>query len=300
MDFPAPSTTYPRAMRTTPQPLRRRDRGSGSLLRLVLVRVGLPALAIAIVASVAFATIPRPAAGTSAGADGGPPIAAERQSSLVPFADARDRLADENRPFVVTVIGDSTGDAPGEWVDLAFRQLAEETDRPLVQHSWDLVNSSYLPAVESNADAASAPLIVWNGSASGKTGEYSLAHFDTLVPAQPDLVIFNHGLNNVPKPAAVGPQLTALVAEVERYWPATAGFAAILENPRFDAWADAHRDVIDNVTSWLGEHSSVRSIDVHSAYLAVEPEALLLPDLLHPNPAGSAVTAATVLEALRR
>ena len=54
------------------------------------------------------------------------------------------------------------------------------------------------------------------------------------------------------------------------------------------------------MTSWLGEHSSVRTIDAHSAYLEVDPTGLLLPDLLHPNPAGSAVTAATVLEALRR
>jgi hypothetical protein len=251
--------------------------------------------------SVAFATVPRPAAGTSAGADSGPAIAAEPRSELVSFADARDRLADSGRPFVITVIGDSTGDQPGEWVDLAFRELAEDLDRPLIQHPWDLLTASYLPEIRSNVDAASAPLVVWNGSASGKTGQYSLAHFDALVPAQPDLVIFNHGLNNVPKPQTVAPQLTALVAEIERYWPESVGYAAILENPRFDDWSTEHGTVIDNVGSWLAENQAVRPIDVHAAYLAApSPELLLLPDLLHPSPAGSAVTAATVLDAVRR
>jgi hypothetical protein len=267
----------------------------------VLVRIGVPVFVAGVLLSVAFATVPRPAAGTAAGADSGPAIAAEPRSQLVSFADARDRLADSGRPFVVTVIGDSTGNEAGEWVDLAFRELAEELDRPLVQHPWDILTDSYLPEIRSNADATSAPIIVWNGSASGKTGQYSLEHFDTLVPAQPDLVVFNHGLNNVPEPETVAPQLTALVAEIERYWPESVGYAAILENPRFDEWATAHATVIDNVASWLAENQAVREIDVHGVYrAALSPELLLLPDLLHPSAAGSALTASTVLDALRR
>ncbi|MET1051436.1 MAG: SGNH/GDSL hydrolase family protein [Mycetocola sp.] len=268
----------------------------------VLLRVGLPVVVGAVLVSALFATLPRPAAGTSAGAEDGPVVAAEPQSVLVSFAEARDRITDSQRPFVVTVIGDSTGNEAGEWVDVAFRELSEDLDRPLVQHPWDILSNTYLPEIRSNADATAAPIIVWNGSASGKTGAYSLAHFATLVPEQPDLVIFNHGLNNVPQPATVAPELTALVAEVERYWPRSVGFAAILENPRFDQWATAHAAVIDNVTSWLAENQAVRGIDVHSAYIAtgVAAETLLLPDLLHPTPAGSALTAATVLEAFRR
>ncbi|MET0886709.1 MAG: SGNH/GDSL hydrolase family protein [Mycetocola sp.] len=268
---------------------------------MVLLRVGIPVVVAGVLLSIAFATLPRPAAGTAAGADSGPAIAAEHRSTLVSFADARDRLDDSGRPFVVTVIGDSTGDQPGEWVDLAFRELAESLDRPLIQHPWDILTDSYLPEISFNEDAPSAPIVVWNGSASGKTGQYSLAHFDTLVPAQPDVVILNHGLNNVQKPQTVAPQLTALVAEIERYWPESVGYAAILENPRFDDWSAAHTTVIDNVGSWLAENQAVRPIDAHAAYLASPtPELLLLPDLLHPSPAGSAMTAATVLDALRR
>lgn len=296
-------------MSTSPPPVPRGSRyRSPGFLSLVLIRVGVPVLLGAVLVTLAFAALPRPAAGTSAGTSVGTstnsdsdPVAAEPVSRLLSFADARDRLSDASRPFVVSVIGDSTGNEPGEWVDVAFRELSEELDRPLVQHPWDILTNTYLPEIRSNEDAASAPLIVWNGSASGKTGAYSLARFETLVPDRPDLVIFNHGLNNVPKPATVAPQLTALVAEVERYWPHAVGFAAILENPRFDAWAVAHVAVIDNVTSWLAENQAVRAIDVHGAYLA-DPagQSLLLPDLLHPSPAGSALTARTVLDALRR
>lgn len=289
-------------MSTSPRPVqpdaRRHGRG---VVAAALIRVGIPVVLTGVLLSVAFATVPRPAAGTSAAADSGPAIAAEPRSDLVSFADARDRMSDPARPFVVAVIGDSTGNQPGEWVDVAFRELSEDLDRPLIQHPWDVLTASYLPEIRSNEDAASAPLIVWNGSASGKTGQYSLAHFDTLVPVHPDIVIFNHGLNNVPEPQSVGPQLTALVAEIERYWPESVGYAAILENPRFDDWAAQHTTVIHNVTSWLAENQSVRAIDVHSAYLAAaNPQLLLLPDLLHPSPTGSAVTAATVLDALHR
>ena len=300
MSFAPLAGTYPRPMSTTRRLLRRGSRRPG-FVSTVLLRVGVPVLVGAVLVSVAFATLPRPAAGTSAGADDGPVVAAEPRSRLVSFADARDRLTDSGRPFVVSVIGDSTGNEPGEWVDLAFRELSEELDRPLIQHPWDILTNTYLPEIRSNEDGASAPIIVWNGSASGKTGAYSLDHFAALMPAQPDLVVFNHGLNNVPKPETVGPQLTALVAEVERYWPESVGYAAILENPRFDQWAAAHTAVIDNVTAWLAENQAIRPIDVHTAYLdSPDADTLLLPDLLHPSPAGSGVTAATVLDAIRR
>lgn len=284
------------SLRPVPEETRRRN-----FVATVLLRVGIPVLVGAVLVSIAFTSVPRPAAGTSAGADDGPVVAAEPRSRLLSFSDARNRLKDASRPFTVAVIGDSTGDEPGEWVDLAFRELSEDLDRPLVVHPWDILSNSYRQEIRSNDDGAAAPLIVWNGSASGKTGAYSLAHFATLVPAQPDVVIVNHGLNNVRKPSTVAPELTALVAEIERYWPQSVGYAAILENPRFDDWASAHDVVIDGVTSWLADNQAVRSIDVHSAYLnSPDVNALLLPDRLHPSPAGSALSAETVLAAFLR
>jgi lysophospholipase L1-like esterase len=272
--------------------------------RRILTRVGIPVVIAAVLAAAFFVLSPRPAVVTGAATDsagGNVAAAADPTLSLASFGDARDLLDDADRTFVVQVVGDSTGNEPGEWVDVAFRALALELDRPLVQHPWDVLSSAYSAPIRFNEDAPHALLEVWNGSASGKTAEYSLANFDALVPAQPDLVILNHGLNNVLAPAQVGEQFTALVAEIERSWPSPIGYAALLENPRLDQYAAAHEDVIAHVTTWLTEHPQVRSIDVRSAYLAsAELPLLLLPDLLHPTPAGSALTAATVLDAINR
>lgn len=279
-------------------------RGSRRFRRRILIKVGIPVAIATVLGALFFAYSPRPVAvPAAAGNSDGGNIAAGASSalSLASFTDARNLLNDTERTFVIQVIGDSTGNEPGEWVDVAFRSLALQLDRPLIQHPWDLLTGAYLAPISANENGTHAPLEVWNGSASGKTAAYSLDNFGALVPETPDLVILNHGLNNVLEPSQVGEQFTALVAEVERRWPSQVGYAALLENPRLDQYAAAHDDVLKHVTGWLAEHQEVRAIDVHSAYLeSPEITTLLLPDLLHPTPAGSALTATTVLEALNR
>lgn len=220
-------------------------------------------------------------------------------TDLLPFSDAWSRITDPNRPFVAVVLGDSTGNAQGEWVDLAFRELSEKLDRPLVEHPWNLESARYGEPITANSDSNAAPIIVWNGSASGKTAEYSLRYYDTLVPQQPDVLLLNHGLNNVRKPDAVDGQFSDVLTRTEQSWPRSVGYAALLENPRFDDWADAHDAVLSRVQSWLDERPFVLGIDVHSAYLARrDPLSLLSVDLLHPSAAGSQLTADTVLAAI--
>lgn len=217
----------------------------------------------------------------------------------LPFEDAWDRIEASNRPFVAAVAGDSTGNAPGEWVDLAFRQLAVSTDRPLTIHFWNPDIEEYDIVAEANSDARNAPLIVWNGSASGRTAAYSLEHIDALFPKQPDVMILNHGLNNVRNPATVGAEFSAFVSAVEDRWTANVGYAVVLENPRFDKWEAAFQDVVANIEAWAKPLSNVLVIDVHNAYLDDEDvSSLLFDDHLHPNSEGSSVTARTVLDAI--
>lgn len=220
-------------------------------------------------------------------------------SGLLPFADAWNRIDDSSRPFVVVVLGDSTGNAQGEWVDVAFRSLAEQLDRPLIEHPWNLESARYGDPITANADGDGAPLVLWNGSASGKTAAYSLRYYDSLVPEQPDALILNHGLNNVRNPDSVGGEFSDILTRTEQSWPASVGYAALLENPRFDDWAEAHDAVLSRVRSWLDDRPFVLGIDVHSTYLArADLSSLLTVDLLHPSPAGSQVTADTVLAAI--
>lgn len=229
-------------------------------------------------------------------------IAQEDEASSVPilrFAGAWSELADTERTFTVLVAGDSTGDQPGEWVDIAFRSLALENDRPLVIHQWDKETAAYGSEIRANEDATGAELVVWNGSAAGKTAAYSLEHLDVLAPEHPDVVFINHGLNNSRHPDAVGGELTDLVAAIESRWGGTVGYAAILENPRFDEWHDGHAAVIDQVRTWATAHPDILLIDAYSAYLDTgDPLDYLLPDELHPTPDGSELTASTVLDAI--
>lgn len=229
-------------------------------------------------------------------------VVVERESidtDLLPFTDAWTRIDDPEREFVVVVLGDSTGNEQGEWVDRAFRMLSEELDRPLVEHPWNLQTAQYAEPITVNGDAEGAPIVVWNGSASGKTAAYSLENYDRLVPQQPDVLFLNHGLNNVRRPDRVAPEFSDVLTRTEQTWAGTVGYAALLENPRFDDWAAAHDAVLDSVRSWLDERPFVLGIDVHDAYLAREDVATLLTvDLLHPSPAGSQVTAETVLAAI--
>ncbi|GAB2513890.1 SGNH/GDSL hydrolase family protein [Paramicrobacterium agarici] len=218
----------------------------------------------------------------------------------IPFTEAWSRISQADTPFVVTVAGDSTGNAPGEWVDRAFHTLAAEKERPLVIHFWNEETHKYDLVSRANSDAEGAPIVVWNGSASGKTAAYSLKHIDLLVPEQPDAVIINHGLNNVRNPDSAAPQIQAFVRAVDERWEETIGYAVILENPRFDRWKEPFEDVVSNVTDWAQPLSNVLLINVYEAYLDSENlDQLLFDDRLHPNTAGSQFTAQVVLTAIQ-
>ncbi|QPZ39846.1 SGNH/GDSL hydrolase family protein [Paramicrobacterium chengjingii] len=217
----------------------------------------------------------------------------------VRFGDAWSRINDTTTPFVVTVAGDSTGNAPGEWVDRAFHTLAESMSRPLVIHFWNERTHKYDLTSRANGGAGSAPIIVWNGSASGKTPAYSLKHLDQLMPEQPDAVIINHGLNNVRNPDSAAPQIQAFMSAVEARWDEAIGYAVILENPRFDRWKEPFENVVTGITEWAQPLSNVLLINVYDAYLESDNlDQLLFDDRLHPNTAGSQFTADVVLSAI--
>lgn len=217
----------------------------------------------------------------------------------LPFSEAWARLKTPGREFVIAVAGDSTGNESGEWVDRVSRQLAERYDRPLVEHSWSLEGAQYGSPISPASDAHGAALTVWNGSAPGKTAAYSLKHLDALIPVRPDVVIINHGLNNVRNPEGTVPEMTSLIRAIEQKWSGHIGYAVVLENPRLDSWQSAHEEVIHRVTEWAESNPNILPLDVYDAYLDADaPRQLLHDDRLHPNPRGSTLSADTILEAL--
>lgn len=216
----------------------------------------------------------------------------------IAFADAWGRVQDNGRPFVIAVVGDSTANDEDEWANLAFQQLAQDLNRPLVHHVWDLATNSYVDNYDGNDDGSNAPLIVWNGSAPGMDGAYSLANIAAMIPEAPDAIFLNHGHNAFPTPTTLVDQLDQLRDSLTTTYP-EAGLASVIQNPRLDDRAEAFEAALATERQWLTEHPEILAIDVNAAYKSAGNLASLLnSDRLHPSPAGSEVAAEAVLAAL--
>jgi hypothetical protein len=82
-----------------------------------------------------------------------------------PLAEARDILADATR-VTLAVLGDSTSNSRSEWVHLWAEHLAQ-----------------------------GRPVTIWSGSQTGSDPTYPLGAPETMVPEEPDLVIYIYGHN---------------------------------------------------------------------------------------------------------
>ena len=207
------------------------------------------------------------------------------------LAAARAALAGRG-PVVVSVLGDSTGNEDGEWVDLWARSLGSK--RRVVLHQWDDDHGGWQPRVRTYGTRGPA-VTIWNGSKSGAAAGYAHARLQVLEPDRPDLVVYSFGHNHSPG-KAVGP-MRSLVDAVEARWRGTPSEVVILQNPELGARAAKHARVEAELRAWAAR-AGLPTIDVFGAYQSRADEPLLLKDFHHPNAAGSAVWATVVEEAL--
>jgi hypothetical protein len=211
----------------------------------------------------------------------------------VPVALAR--LTQEQRPWVVVVAGDSTGNGVDEWIYGTFEQLAARYRRPLLVHNWDEELNRYVSITRLGSGRTRAPLVVWNGSAPGKDPEYSLDHIAAIAPEQPDLFLVNHG-HNIDYPAQAVSEVAGLIADEMTRWPSRPAMAVALQNPRTALIPEAHAAVVQRIgQEWSGSH--VLTIDAFHAFRGRLPS-LLRPDGVHPNPRGSRIWTKVAIEAL--
>ena len=196
----------------------------------------------------------------------------------------------------MTVIGDSTGNEPDEWVFPVVTEIAARHDRPVTVHRWDIRTNKYVDDVIVGS-GTNAPIIVWNGSASGKDGLYSASQFGTLAPERPDLAIINHG-HNMPTADAATQQIKVLEELLVGAWDDAPAIAVTIQNPRTDA-GKAKMEALSKGIKDKWEDSRVQILDVQSAFEASGnlPE-LLTDDGYHPSDAGHLLWANTVLNAL--
>ncbi|WP_153392874.1 SGNH/GDSL hydrolase family protein [Ornithinicoccus halotolerans] len=206
-----------------------------------------------------------------------------------PLEEAQQILT-ADAPVTLVVLGDSTSNTRDEWVHLWAEELAEQ--RPVDISHWDETSQAgYVePDVLSESGDGSA-LTIWSGSQSGSGPTYPLAALETVVPEQPDLVIYSYGHNitaeQVPEDfGQLHEGITGLYGEVPTL--------AVLQNPQL---GDANADVREAVADWA-ESNGVGTINVAEAFLAEGNLDTLMSDAVHPDADGQQLWAATVSSAL--
>jgi lysophospholipase L1-like esterase len=195
-------------------------------------------------------------------------------------------------PVVVSVLGDSTGNEDGEWVDLWARGLGATHRVDL--HQWDDTRGGWQPRVRAYGQGGPA-VTIWNGSKSRAQAAYARTRLDAMQPERPDLVLYSFGHNHSPG-RAVGP-VRSLVSAVDDRWPGSPSAVLVLPNPQLGATAGKQARVKAELTRWAAK-DGLPKIDVYAAFEANADEATLFKDFRHPSPAGSAVWADVVSQAL--
>ena len=205
------------------------------------------------------------------------------------------RLDDASQPLTIAVVGDSTGNNDDEWVSLTAERINREYGRTVIYNPWLPATTAYGAA--RTLPGEGEPVTIWNFSAPGERSAYSIRHLAVGVPETPDLVIINHGHNELPSEAAgfIG-SLIDRVGELRDPAPA---LAVTLQNPRLDELGiEPSQRISSAVAELISEHPGAVTIDVRSAFEAAGPSTLTYPDGVHPAPAGSRLWADTVATAL--
>jgi len=261
-----------------------------------LAIVGLVALAVVTAGLVTAAVAPRSSeASTYTAQTFAPEPTAEPTTPTIESADlaaAAARLQDPDVGFTMTVLGDSTGNDPDEWVGQLARSLNTDYSRTVLYNGWDAAAGAYAPATLYQGSYSSQPVTIWNGSAAGMGPDYSLANLATLAPQPSDLLIVNHG-HNFDGPNTGSGQEAELVTATAAQWQTTPAVAITLQNPRITTGEKQDANLATLASTFAD--SGYTLVDVASAFRA-QPDlaAVLREDGTHPNEAGQALWIDTV------
>ena len=214
-----------------------------------------------------------------------------------PVPDAVQSLAASlttERSTTFAVVGDSTGDNVGEWVYNLADWIGATYDKSVTIQTWDVVAGHYHPA-QSMTQGYSGTVMIFNGSAPGRTMQYSTEFLDALLPTSRQIssVFVSHAHNQAPKDIK-GP-LTVLANAIAELHPESQ-LGVVLQNP--DNLPDVlQRERVESMRAWA-ERRNIPTIDVLDAFLATGDFSPLLADRLHPNEAGYKVWASVFEDAL--
>ncbi|HGG04721.1 MAG TPA: hypothetical protein ENK28_04630 [Aliiroseovarius sp.] len=203
------------------------------------------------------------------------------------------KLAIDSEDCNIVVAGDSTGNAPNEWVFLLAMLIAADWPIWNVRYRvWDDTTASWLGESVIKNGSGTNKLTVWNASIPGAVwdrfaGEKLSPVF--LTPA-PDLIMWSYGHNGTTNPDRQGNLAEAMTGQVARALPEVpqviVGQNARLDNDTMTKKVDVFRAI--------AAQNGFGFVDVNQAFLTSPDHAALMADDVHPNDAGSALWAATV------
>lgn len=218
------------------------------------------------------------------------PAEARVEQRVRPIEKARQTFAE---PVTVSVLGDSTGDSPFDWVTVWAQRLASR--RAVTLHTWNPYADRW--EAPQRLSGQGPRVTIWNYSVPGSTAA-QVPSLRRAQPERPDLVIYNFGHNNHTEDH--GPELQALSRRVTGRWRVDPVPVAISQNPSVGAYSQRQAATMRVLRREVGPKLGIPVINVTYAFHAA-PGSLrrLLLDTTHPNEAGGRVWARAVGEALR-
>lgn len=189
----------------------------------------------------------------------------------------------------VSVMGDSTGNSGGEWVDLWARHLGGTAS--VQMHMWDETIEDWKPQPVFYGSGPKQ-IEIWNGSHPGASIEYGLDGLDKLQPARPDFAIFNYGHNQALTKIDEG--LGGLSQKIDAKWGVKVPAVVTVQNPSQGDREVTSAAAAARVSEW-GPRQGFPVIDVVAAFAEAGPLPALLRDNVHPNDAGSRIWADKVI-----
>jgi len=190
-------------------------------------------------------------------------------------------------PFVIGVIGDSTGNGPDEWVSKMSEGIAVEAKRTVEFRNYNYVTKQYV--TNQVYGPKTSPVRVYNVGVPGATTDELTPFLKGLYPVAPSLIIVSVGHNQ--QPSTVTQALGKFIPAIKAEWP-KAQILLVGQNPSQDRF-ERQKQTVNSVMTWA-DYLGYPSVSVFNAFANTPNFGALYADNVHVNAEGSKLWAGVV------